>query len=335
MARDISKARSASPAAEASFAEAMRLLGDGGGQQDMQRAVDLLGSASAQGLPAAGERLAAFHAMAANGPGGPRHWDEAFDALAAAAEKGSVSAGKQLLLLANPAEEPSIPPQVDRDFWQSVRARINLDSLLRSPERQTVTDAPRIRRIEGFATAAECNWVIAAARGHLASATVFDHATGTLIEDPARNNRAATLLFGEMDVVTEMLRTRIAFATSVPVKAFEPTQILCYEVGQEFVPHVDFLDPDVAGYGERLARQGQRIATFLIYLNEDFDGGETAFPAIGLKCRARTGDALFWANLDQHHNPDRQTVHAGLPPTRGQKWVFSQWICERPLMDGR
>ena len=334
MAEDFSREQDASPAAEASYSEAMRLLGDGAGQQDMQRALALLGSAASQGLSAAGERLAAFHALAANGPGGPRHWDEAFDALLLAAESGSVSAGKQLLLLAEPTQEPLIPAQVDEGLWRAVRARINLDRLVASPERKTVSDSPRIRQLEAFATAAECRWVIEASRGHLARATVFDHASGALIEDPARNNSAVALTFSEMDVVTEILRTRIAFALRVPVRAFEPTQILRYEVGQEFVPHVDFLNPAVAGYAEQLTRQGQRIATFLIYLNQDFEGGETAFPAIGLKIRARTGDALFWANLDQNHNPDPQTLHAGLPPTAGEKWVFSQWICERPLMGG-
>ena len=165
-------------------------------------------------------------------------------------------------------------------------------------------------------------------------ATVFDPATGALIENPVRSNSAVLLMFGQMDVVSEILRTRIAMATRVPVRVFEPAQILRYEVGQEFVSHVDYLDPDSAAYGEELARQGQRIATFLIYLSADYEGGETVFPNIGLRYRGRTGDALFWANLDPQQRPDLLTRHAGLPPTSGEKWVFSQWIRERPLMGG-
>ena len=122
-----------------------------------------------------------------------------------------------------------------------------------------------------------------------------------------------------MDVVSEVLRTRIAFATRLPVAVFEPPQILRYEVGQEFVPHYDFLDSDSNGFREELAARGQRIATFLIYLNEDFEGGETAFPSIGLQCRARTGDAIFWANVDRQNEPDPLTLHAGMPPTSGEK----------------
>ena len=53
--------------------------------------------------------------------------------------------------------------------------------------------------------------------------------------------------------------------------------------------------------------KGQRIKTCLVYLNAEFEGGETEFPKLGLKYRGRAGDA-------------------GLPPTRGEKWLFSQWM---------
>ncbi len=321
---------SADPDPEARFAEAMGLLSGHPALDDVQSAVALLESVSTEGFAPAGERLAAFHAMAANGPGGPQHWDQAFDDLLVAADQGSSPARAQLLLLANPAEDPIIPSTIEPGFWRAVRARIDLDKLLASPERKVLRESPRIRQIDGFASAAECRWIISASSRHMARAAVFDHMTGALVEDPARNNSAVSLLFGEMDVVSEILRTRIAFATRVPVLVFEPPQILRYEVGEEFVPHYDFLDADSTGFDEELANCGQRIATFLIYLNEDFEGGETAFPSIGLQCRARTGDAIFWANLDPENKPDPLTLHAGLPPTSGEKWVFSQWIRERP-----
>lgn len=316
--------------AEDNYAEAMRVFADRPGAGDVRRALDLLERASSQGFAEASERLAVFHAMAANGPEGPRQWEQAFDMLQQAADQGSKSAGKQLLLLADSLAEPIIPPRMEPGLWRTARSRINLDRLLGCPERTAVRETPRIRQIKGFASASECRWVIDASRAQLAPATVFDHASGALIKDPARNNSAVSLMFSQMDVVTEILRTRIAIATRVPVRAFEPAQILRYEVGQEFVPHVDFLDPDRPGYANELARQGQRIATFLIYLNEDYEGGETVFPSIDVNIRGRTGDALFWANLDQQHRPDPLTKHAGLPPTSGEKWVFSQWIRERP-----
>jgi predicted 2-oxoglutarate/Fe(II)-dependent dioxygenase YbiX len=133
-----------------------------------------------------------------------------------------------------------------------------------------------------------------------------------------------------MDVVVQVVRARIAAASNLPLPVFEPAQIMRYAVGEEFRPHHDFIDPAHAGHGPQLARFGQRIATFLIYLNDDFEGGETTFPRAGFSHRGRKGDALLFANVDAATRaPDPLTLHAGRPPTRGEKWIFSQWIRDR------
>jgi predicted 2-oxoglutarate/Fe(II)-dependent dioxygenase YbiX len=129
-----------------------------------------------------------------------------------------------------------------------------------------------------------------------------------------------------MDVVLEVLRARIAVATHLPVPIFEPLQVLHYAVGQQFYPHNDFLDPDVSEFAELLRQFGQRIATVLIYLNDDYEGGETVFPKLGIRFRGRRGDALFFTNVDRAGRPDRLTTHAGTPPSSGEKWIISQWI---------
>jgi predicted 2-oxoglutarate/Fe(II)-dependent dioxygenase YbiX len=126
------------------------------------------------------------------------------------------------------------------------------------------------------------------------------------------------------------IRARISAATNIPVPVFEPPQVMHYHVGEEFRPHYDFLDPTEPGHRAELTAFGQRIATFLIYLNDDYEGGETAFPRAGLSHRGRRGDALLFANVDAATRaPDPLTLHAGMPPTRGEKWIFSQWIRDR------
>jgi hypothetical protein len=67
----------------------------------------------------------------------------------------------------------------------------------------------------------------------------------------------------------------------------------------------------------------------LIYLNDDFDGGETNFPLINRRFKGRKGDALFFRNVNDAGAPDIRTLHAGLAPTRGEKWLFSQWARRR------
>jgi len=171
--------------------------------------------------------------------------------------------------------------------------------------------------------------MVSLGRNQLAPATVFDKTTGGHLRHSARDNSFLVLRIGEMNVLTEVVRQRIAAATKLPAPLFEPSQILHYAVGQRFKPHHDFLDPANPAYHESLATFGQRIATFLIYLNDDYQGGETSFPQIGLNFRAERGDALFFANVTKDGAPDPNTLHAGLPTTSGEKWVFSQWIRDR------
>ena len=69
--------------------------------------------------------------------------------------------------------------------------------------------------------------------------------------------------------------------------------------------------------------------TALIYLNDEFEGGETSFPQLGIEHRAKAGDALVFSNVDPRGRPEPRTEHAGRPPTKGTKWVFSQWVRDR------
>lgn len=79
-----------------------------------------------------------------------------------------------------------------------------------------------------------------------------------------------------------------------------------------------------------MAGHGQRILTFLLYLNDDFEGGETEFPLAGIRHKGKKGDALFFWNVHPDGRLDRQTLHAGLPPGIGEKWLLSQWVRNKP-----
>jgi prolyl 4-hydroxylase len=309
------------------FAIAMELLlGERPTLADVQQASALLETASSQGHADASERCALLDAL---GSARPPDWDRALDFLLLAAQQGSRLAQDQLLLLADPQADPTPPTGADAEFWRSVRESISLDQLMRPGEKLALSEAPRIRLIKQFATPAECRWLISLARPQLAPAPVFDQATGEQTQDSSRDNSFFALRLGEMNVLTEVVRNRISAATKLPVPLFEPSQILHYAVGQRFRPHHDFLDPANSAYRETLSQFGQRIATFLIYLNGGYEGGETSFPKIGLNYRAEEGDALFFANVTREGAPDPKTLHAGLPPTSGEKWVFSQWIRDR------
>ena len=284
---------------------AKRLLTGDGAALDPARAASLLAAAADEGDAEAAALLATVEAM---GIAGPQSWERAFDWLDRAAALGSESAQAQLLLL---------------------RREGGIAALTASPPKQSLCDGPRIRIIENFATPEECDWLMARAQGRLGPAKVLDQQTGREKTHPDRTNKAIELDPVAMDVVIQVIRARIAAATNLPLPVFEPAQIMHYSVGEEFRPHYDFLTGEAEGWAAQLERYGQRIATFLLYLNDDFEGGETEFPSIGISHRGGKGDALFFANVDPAGAPDRKTLHAGRPPASGQKWILSQWIRNR------
>ena len=287
----------------ASFAKAREALVNGasaGGTMAAIRAIDEL---AAEGHAGAMSMVALFHAMGAMRP---QSWPEAMKTLGRAADLGDDLARRQLALLGTNA--------VGGDPLQA-------------PPLHKLSDTPQVMDVKAFASPQECAWLIARARPRLAPAAIWDD-DGARV-DVQRSNSAISVSIADMDVVTELLRARIARALRLPVTIFEPPQILHYAVGQEFAPHFDFLDPQHPSQAAAIEQSGQRMGTFLIYLNDDFDGGETEFLRTGLAYRGSTGDGLFWGNLTRDGRPDPLTLHAGRPTTRGEKWVMSTWIRDR------
>lgn len=255
-----------------------------------------------------------------------RSWDVALDYLTLAARQGHEASQHSLRILAGGPSGNT----VEGEDWAEMRAEIDLAAWLTAPARQRIHDAPRIHIIEKFAPPAACDWLIAQSRDCLSRATIYDRTTGGTTEDDRRTNSQCDLDIENCGVLTFVLRGRIAAVTGRPDRAMEIPKILHYAPGETFAAHFDYLDPSEPAYASELARRGQRTDTFLIYLNEDFTGGETHFPRVGLSHVGAKGDALLFANIDPAGLPDRETMHAGLPPASGEKWIFSQWIREFP-----
>jgi prolyl 4-hydroxylase len=114
---------------------------------------------------------------------------------------------------------------------------------------------------------------------------------------------------------------------SIPVDHGEGLQILHYLPGQQYEPHYDWFDPEQPGFAAITAKGGQRIASLVMYLNTPDGGGATAFPEIGLTVTALRGSAVYFA----YDTGDTTSLHAGLPVTKGEKWIATKWLRERPF----
>ena len=161
-------------------------------------------------------------------------------------------------------------------------------------------------------------------------AELYDPAgDGGFRNDALRSNRDASFNMAQSDLVLVQLQARIAALMALDVQEMEPAMVLHYAPGQYFAPHCDGLDPSLVPQAREIARNGQRVATLLIYLNDDYQDGDTDFPDLGWRFKGARGDALWFWNVDGAGRLDPRTRHAGLPPSGGDEWLSSQWIRQR------
>ncbi|UCC15559.1 MAG: SEL1-like repeat protein [Gammaproteobacteria bacterium] len=185
---------------------------------------------------------------------------------------------------------------------------------------------PRIFRFQVIVDDEEINHLIHLARPILRPAMVLNRQTGKRVRDPARRSHNARLNGPLRDTVVCNIEDRLARHSLIPVENGEPITILKYEPGDEYRPHADYYDPRHPGSGTGLTQGGQRVATFLIYLNDVMAGGETAFPRIDISVAPEQGTGLLFFNCTPDGTPDPRTLHAGRPVEKGEKWLLSRWI---------
>lgn len=311
------RARSGGP--QEQFAQGVEALGQARSIEDAARAAELIEAAADAGYAPASERCAIIECM---GIGRPINWPRALDRVAQAASQGSELSARQLLLLAG-------QESLTGGDWSDVRGQIDADALVGARKGIVALEKPFIQVFQAFATPAECRWLIETAHDRLGPSTVYDYSTGALRPDPRRTSRAAMFTFDQIDLVTEVIRARISASLRLSLQRFEVSQVLHYAPEQEFKPHHDYFDPAAEGFQEEIELRGQRVATHLIYLNDAFEGGQTHFPSLGFSYRGEIGDSIAFFSVDSEGQPEPLTLHAGLPPTSGEKWIFSQWVRDR------
>ena len=270
--------------------------------------------------------------LAAGGFHAPQNWTAALDYLQRAAELGWVPAREQLLMLNRVAatEWAAMMGPAD-DLWRRLRQGVDLESWLRPPAARVLSENPRVIAIEALAPPEVCRWIVGRCAGRLVRAEVDDPRTGLPVMGQTRTNRVASFGLAETGVLNLVIQSRIGAAIGAPLSVMEAFAVLNYGPGEQASEHFDYLDPAIPAYAEEIARVGQRVATALLYLNEDYQGGETDFPELGLRHRGATGDALIFFSIDRSGLPDPRTRHAGLPPVSGEKWVLSQFVRDRSL----
>jgi prolyl 4-hydroxylase len=138
------------------------------------------------------------------------------------------------------------------------------------------------------------------------------------VDEQIRKSETAWL--STEDPIVRSVVERCVSRTDRPIENCEQLQVLRYTEGGHYNPHQDVFYQD----------KNKRLYTFIIALNDEYEGGETAFPVINEKYKLKAGDALFFHTLDNYGLDTSDALHGGQPVKSGEKWVCNLWVHKYP-----
>ncbi|XP_047312851.1 probable prolyl 4-hydroxylase 7 [Impatiens glandulifera] len=204
---------------------------------------------------------------------------------------------------------------------------------------------PRAFIYKGFLSDEECDHLINKAKDKLKKSMVADNESGESVLSEVRTSSGMFFTKAEDEVIAN-IEARLAAWTFLPEENGEAIQVLRYELGQKYEPHMDYFVDEV---NQQLG--GHRVATVLMYLSNVVKGGETVFPDSELKdaqpkdedvsdcarggyaVKPLKGDALLFFGLHPDATEDPMSLHGSCPVIEGEKWSATKWIHVRSFDD--
>lgn len=121
---------------------------------------------------------------------------------------------------------------------------------------------------------------------------------------------------GLLNAYSTGIKAYAAYNPKLEVTNDSGYELLRYHKGERFSLHCDAI---VGRY------EGFRQVSGMIYLNDDYTGGETAFPRQGVKFKAKAGDLLLFPSNFCY-------PHESLPVTSGTKYAIVTWFIAHPKL---
>jgi prolyl 4-hydroxylase len=179
--------------------------------------------------------------------------------------------------------------------------------------------------IPNFVTDSECDYLCSIIEANNVRSSVAGSGNTSATYDAGRTSSTSNLM--DTDEIVNAINHRMHEELNIPIGYSEPTQGQLYEVGQEFRHHTDYFEGDA--YNNHCLASGQRTWTFMIYLNDVEEGGETEFFHLGQKrFKPTKGTAVIWKNSDGSGKVYPDSFHAGLPVIKGKKIIITKWFRE-------
>jgi len=124
--------------------------------------------------------------------------------------------------------------------------------------------------------------------------------------------------------ITKMLLGKIYSLTGHEyfVEQTEEIQLTKYLPGEYFKRHWDNFNKD-----DNEPIDNDRIATIILYLNDDFEGGETVFNRLGISITPKRGKVCYFSY--PMGSDTTRLEHEAKPLVSGEKKIIQIWIRDR------
>lgn len=190
----------------------------------------------------------------------------------------------------------------------------------------TPNDVFQIVEIAHFLSKEECEYLIKIAKEKGMEKSMVYTDNGDMVDSSVRISEQ-TWLYDTDNEFVKQISQRIAKFVNMPVENQEAMQLLHYHPGGMYNPHHDACEGDEDSCFRMNKNGGPRLLTVIVYLNDDFEGGGTDFPNVGITVQPVQGKAVIFNNVDMYtHEILQDSLHAGLPVTNGEKWMLNKWI---------
>jgi len=182
----------------------------------------------------------------------------------------------------------------------------------------------QIYTIDNYLSQEECDYLIKNIKQNSTRSGVCDDDATDTISDIRTSSSSFIDCF--TDAKLNKIDQKMCYDLGLDLFNAEIIQGLWYKPGEYYKGHYDYFYPFTKHYKTYCEWMGQRTWTFMVYLNDVEEGGETYFERLNLKIKPKAGRAILWCNLFPLGIPNPKTLHEAFTPISNDKFVITKWF---------
>jgi prolyl 4-hydroxylase len=147
--------------------------------------------------------------------------------------------------------------------------------------------------------------------------------------NPEGIRKSQTYWLKKDDPVAQKIIKKVCSIDGHSIEQAEDIQIVKYEPSGYYNEHHDSCCDNLDECKE-FVKDGNRIVTMVIYLNDEFEGGATRFPKLNKNFKPKKYSGILFYPMNKNGDKcHEKSLHAGMPITKGEKYIANVWLRDK------